>query len=206
VSQYPCVAAARPLNTALGVKIVGMKNKPLLVLDLDETLVHATEVPVEFEPQHEVPPYFLYLRPGLSEFLLQMADLFCLAVWTSSSPAYARAVCPLVFPESQRLEFVWASDRCTPTRNFDNDSWCNAKPLNKLKRRGYDLAQVLVVDDSPEKHTRNYGNLVQVAPFTGDPTDDELAHLAAYLTQLAMLADVRSIEKRQWRRRLVSSA
>jgi RNA polymerase II subunit A small phosphatase-like protein len=177
-----------------------MEEKALLVLDLDETLVHATETPVELEPHHEVPPYFLYLRPGLDEFLTQMSVLFRLAVWTSSSPAYARAVCPLVFSELQSLEFVWASDRCTPTRNFENDSWSSAKPLKKLKRRGYDLARVLVVDDSPEKHTRNYGNLVQVAPFMGNPNDDELAHLAGYLTQLAAVPDVRSIEKRQWRR------
>lgn len=182
-----------------------MEKKALLVLDLDETLVHATEVPAEFEPHHEVSPYFLYLRPGLKEFLMQMSGLFRLAVWTSSSPAYARAVCPLVFSEVQRLEFVWASNRCTPTRNFENDSWSNAKPLKKLKRRGYDLARVLVVDDSPEKHTRNYGNLVQVAPFEGNPNDDELAHLARYLAQLAALPDFRSIEKRQWRQRLAAN-
>ena len=178
-----------------------MEDKPLLVLDLDETLVHATEWPLEFEPHHEVPPYYLYLRPGLQHFLSHVSGLFHLAVWTSSSPAYAGAVCPLVFPEPEKLQFVWASDRCTPTRNFVNDSWSNAKPLKKLKRRGYDLAHVVVVDDSPEKHTRNYGNLVQVTPFMGDPNDDELLHLAAYLAQLAATSDVRGVEKRQWRRR-----
>lgn len=179
-----------------------MGDRALLVLDLDETLLHATEAPLAFEPDHEVPPYFLYMRPGLRDFLWHVSGLFRLAVWTSSSPPYATAVCPLVFSETESLEFVWASDRCTPTRNFENDSWCNAKPLKKLKRRGYDLARVLVVDDSPEKHTRNYGNLVQMAAFMGDPNDDELLHLAAYLTQLAALPDVRSVEKRHWRRRL----
>ena len=183
-----------------------MDHRALLVLDLDETLVHATEVALESESQHEVPPYFLYFRPGLSGFLQHVSSLFRLAVWTSSSPAHASAVCPLIFPELDKLEFVWASDRCTPTRNFEIDAWSNAKPLKKLKRRGYDLARVLVVDDSPEKHTRNYGNLVQIAPFTGDPNDEELAHLAVYLTQLATLPDVRTIEKRQWRRRLASNA
>src|SRR5687767_5827865 len=114
-----------------------MADKLLLILDLDETLVHATEEPLEFEPHYEVPPYFLYLRPGLRDFRAGVSGLFRLAVWTSSSPAYADAVCRLIFPDTQSLEFVWASDRCTPTRNFENDSWCHAKPLKKLKRRGY---------------------------------------------------------------------
>jgi hypothetical protein len=56
-----------------------------------------------------------------------------------------------------------------------------------------------MVDDSPEKHTRNYGNLVRIAPFTGNLADAELAHLARYLRQLATLPDVRCIEKRGWR-------
>ena len=181
-----------------------MADRTLLILDLDETLVHATEAPLAIEPHHAVPPYFLYLRPGLSDFLDQVSQLFRLAVWTSSSPAYARAVCPLLFQKSELLDFVWASDRCTPTRNFELDTWCQAKPLRKLKRRGYDLARVLVVDDSPEKHTRNYGNLVRVAPFLGDPNDDELMHLAMYLKQLASVSDVRRVEKRRWRSALQS--
>jgi RNA polymerase II subunit A small phosphatase-like protein len=178
-----------------------MDDRSLLILDLDETLVHATETPQGIEPHHEVLDYFMYLRPGLSEFVEQVSQSFRLAVWTSSAPDYASAVCPLVSPDVKRLEFVWARDRCTPTRNFDDGDWCHSKPLHKLKRRGYDLARVVVVDDSPEKHTRNYGNLVQVAPFIGDPRDDELPHLAAYLTSLASLRDVRSVEKRLWRRR-----
>jgi carboxy-terminal domain RNA polymerase II polypeptide A small phosphatase len=178
-----------------------MDERPLLVLDLDETLVHASETPLAITAEHEVGRYFLYLRPGLSDFLKSIVPAYRLAVWTSSSPSYAHAVCPLVFKHSERLEFIWASDRCTPTRHFETDSWCNAKPLKKLKRLGYDLSRVLVVDDSPEKHTRNYGNLVQVAPFTGDTADEELVHLAEYLNDLKLASDFRTIEKRAWRRK-----
>ena len=179
-----------------------MDERPLLVLDLDETLVHASEMPLAVPSFHTVGPYFLYLRPGLTDFIEQVARAYRLAVWTSSSPSYAEAVCPLVFTNSERLEFIWASDRCTPTRDFATDTWCHAKPLKKLKRLGYDLARVLVVDDSPEKHTRNHGNLVQVAPFTGDPLDTELLHLGQYLHELASVADFRTIEKRLWGRRV----
>jgi carboxy-terminal domain RNA polymerase II polypeptide A small phosphatase len=179
-------------------------SRTLLVLDLDETLIYADERPLARAEDFRVPPYFVYLRPGLNEFLCTVAEHFDLAVWTSSSPAYARAVCSGVFGERFPLAFVWASDRCTPTRDFENDCWAQAKRLSKLKRRGCALERVLVVDDSPEKHARNYGNLVRVAPFLGDPGDDDLFHLARYLPTLATVANVRSIEKRRWRQRVDS--
>jgi RNA polymerase II subunit A small phosphatase-like protein len=177
----------------------------LLILDLDETLVHARELPLPHAPDYAIPPYSLYLRPGVREFLENAATRFRLAVWTSSSPTYARGVVRILFPDPEMLEFVWARDRCTPRRDFELDTWWDTKPLHKVRRRGYDLAKVIVVDDSPEKYTRNYGNLVRVKPFEGDPSDDELVHLAKYLELLSKETNVRSIEKRGWRK-IVDSA
>ena len=174
--------------------------RPLLILDLDETLIHASEVPLDQTPDFVIAPYMLYRRPGVAVFLERMARHYELAVWTSSSPAYARRVTDQLFDDPERLAFVWASDRCTPRRDLESDTWCQSKPLHKVGRRGYDLRRVLVVDDSPEKHTRNYGNLVRVRPFEGDPADDELPLLASYLEQLAREPDFRRIEKRWWRR------
>lgn len=178
-----------------------MNDQPLLVLDLDETLIHGREIPLGRDPDFEVDPYFIYLRPGVFEFIRAVATRYRLAVWTSSSPAYARDVCAEIFTDATQLEFLWASDRCTPTRIFELDTWCNAKPLKKLKRLGYDLSRVLAVDDSPEKHRRNYGNLVQVAPYTGEPDDDELAHLSKYLLNLFGEKDFRIVEKKGWRKK-----
>lgn len=172
--------------------------RPLLILDLDETLIHASETELAHTPDFLIAPYALYLRPGVAGFLERMAQHYELAVWTSSSPAYARAVVARLFAEPERLAFTWASDRCTLRRDLDSDTWCQSKPLHKLRRRGYDLRRVLVVDDSPEKHTRNYGNLIAVRPFEGDPADDELPRLGRYLQQLAGEPDFRRLEKRGW--------
>lgn len=179
-----------------------MDERHLLILDLDETLVHATNVPLSRPPDFEVPPYALYLRPGVREFLDWALRNFRVAVWTSSSPLYADMVTNLLFEDLTKLEFVWASTRCTPKRDFERDTWCYSKPLHKVKRRGYDLRRVLAVDDSPEKYTRSYGNLVVVSPFHGDADDHELALLQQYLGQLMLEPNVRNIEKRAWRRRL----
>jgi carboxy-terminal domain RNA polymerase II polypeptide A small phosphatase len=179
-------------------------ERPLLILDLDETLVHAREVPLPRAPDFIVAPYSLYLRPGVRAFLAHASRHYELAVWTSSSPAYARAVTNVLFGTGDEPAFVWASDRCTLRRDVESDVWCQSKPLHKVRRRGYDLRRVLVIDDSPEKHTRNYGNLIAVRPFEGDPDDDELLLLSAYLERLSCEPDFRRIEKRNWRRRLAA--
>ncbi len=74
------------------------------------------------------------------------------------------------------------------------------KTLAKPRRRGYSLEHVLVVDDSPEKHVRNYGNLIAVRPFTGELEDRELLLLLPYLETLRDVENVRRIEKCHWRK------
>ena len=172
---------------------------PLLVLDLDETLLYAEEVPLERPPDFEVGPYSVYRRPYLAWFLAHVAKRYEVAVWTSSNAAYAREICATLFPGDAPPAFLWARERCTHRRDLDSDAWTHAKHLSKLKRRGYDLRRTLVVDDSPEKHRRNYGNLVRVAPYLGAVEDDELPRLAAYLDAIVDVADYRRLEKRFWR-------
>jgi RNA polymerase II subunit A small phosphatase-like protein len=56
-----------------------------------------------------------------------------------------------------------------------------------------------MVDDTPSKHRRNYGNLVTVKAFIGDQQDNELLLLTTYLKQLAKESNIRKVEKRYWR-------
>jgi RNA polymerase II subunit A small phosphatase-like protein len=174
----------------------------LLVLDLDETLIHATEAGLEHTPDFEVGPYAVYKRPGLDAFLSTMGACFTLAVWTSSTRPYAIPVVANIFPAGIELAFVWARERCTPRFDPEQQDHEWTKNLGKLKRRGHRLEQVLMVDDTPAKLARHYGNLVRIKPFFGDPADRELFQLGEYLPTLAGATNVRTIEKRFWRRRI----
>lgn len=173
-------------------------HRILLVLDLDETLVYASETPLP-RADFQVGPYHVVKRPFVVEFLRQADQWFDLAVWTSSGGGYAEEVIPLVFGDvAARLKFVWCRDRCTRRYDEPTGEYCYVKPFRKLKRLGYDLDRVLVIDDSPEKHQQNYGNLLRVTPFTGDPQDTELRDLLPFLDRVRHLADVRAVEKRGW--------
>jgi RNA polymerase II subunit A small phosphatase-like protein len=174
------------------------EGRPLLVLDLDETLVHASDVPLADPWDARVANYYVYARPGLRTFLETMGAAYTLGVWTSSSAAYADGIVR-TFMEGVALRFVWSARRCTYPQDPYRGTASPVKNLSKLKRLGFRLERIVMLDDTPEKLHRHYGNLVRVRPYFGEPDDDELSRVTAYLLRLATADDVRRLEKRDWR-------
>lgn len=172
--------------------------KKLLVLDLDETLIHASDNKLEHVESFRVASYFVHKRPHLDWFLTEMLKVYDVGVWTASGEVYAEIVTKELFDVGD-LEFVWASKRCTLARSLQTGEYDVIKNLRKLKKKGYVMEDIIIVDDTASKHTRNYGNLVLVKEFTGDQTDDELLALAEYLIQLSTVQNVRAVEKRNWK-------
>jgi carboxy-terminal domain RNA polymerase II polypeptide A small phosphatase len=177
---------------------VNLPVKKLLVLDLDETLVHASESRLAREEDFRVGPYYVYLRPHLSEFVASMLATFRVAVWTASGEHYATQVIDRAFPHGS-LEFIWSSRRCTTARDWTTGEYQTLKNLRKLKAKGYALESVIAVDDTPAKYSRSYGNVVTVREYLGSKDDDELLLLSTYLQELAKVPNVRVVEKRRWR-------
>jgi carboxy-terminal domain RNA polymerase II polypeptide A small phosphatase len=173
-------------------------SRKLIVLDLDETLVHATEARLEHEEHFRVGPYFIYQRPYLEDFIAAVAQDFNVGVWTASGETYATEVINRIFP-AELLRFVWSSRRCTTARDWTTGHYTTIKNLSKLRKHGYSLENIIAVDDTPSKYARSYGNLVTVREFVGDPTDAELPLLVRYLRSLLSVANVRTVEKRHWR-------
>ncbi len=174
-------------------------EKKLLILDLDETLIYSRPHTLAGTPDFQVGPYHVYKRPGLDQFLAACSDWFQVAVWTSASADYAAEVIHELFPSPERLAFIWTADHCTVRYDQEVGEHCARKNLKKIKRRGYALESVIVVDDSPEKWRQSYGNLVSVHPFLGDEGDDELTRLLPYLRHLKDQPNIRALEKRSWR-------
>src|SRR5438477_464185 len=116
----------------------------LLVLDLDETLVYASEVPLDRDEDFVVGPYFIYKRPHLDHFVDYALRSFAVGVWTSSGEVYADGVIKTIFPPKS-LQFVWSSDRCTISRDPETGDHYTVKRLDKLKSKGYSLESIIVV-------------------------------------------------------------
>jgi RNA polymerase II subunit A small phosphatase-like protein len=176
----------------------------LLILDLDETLVHSVEKPLERPSDFRAYEYEVYKRPGVEEFLSVCAAMFEMAVWTSSGSKYAHEVIEHIFPKSVQLKFIFTGERCTRCWDYEVGSPYYIKNLKKVKRKGYSLEKVLIIDDTPEKLSRNYGNLIRVQEYHGTVDDEELSLLLKYLELIKTVPNVRSIEKRGWRHKVKS--
>lgn len=176
----------------------------LLVLDLDETLVHATVERLGRDPDFEVGEYAVYRRPHLAEFIASMFEWFEVGIWTSASRGYAEPVVTRLL-DAEALSFLWCRERCTLHSDLETRDLISLKRIDKLLRRGFDKRNILYVDDSPEKIRCSYGNYVRITPFEGAEDDGELLHLRDYLEELGPVPNVRVIEKRGWRRRRVRS-
>ena len=171
----------------------------LLILDLDETLIHATEKKLNIESDFQYAEYFVYKRPNLIEFLTEMSGYFKLAVWSSADDKYVNDVVNLIKPNNIDFEFIWARSRCTLKRDYELDKYVREKRLKKVKKQGFRLEKSLIVDDSPEKTRDNFGNAIYVQPYEGNLKDNELTLLAEFLKSIKDSENVRGIEKRGWR-------
>eukprot|EP01087_Luapelamoeba_hula_P012124 TRINITY_DN3369_c1_g1_i4.p1 TRINITY_DN3369_c1_g1~~TRINITY_DN3369_c1_g1_i4.p1 ORF type:complete len:359 (+),score=63.28 TRINITY_DN3369_c1_g1_i4:275-1351(+) len=180
----------------------------LLILDLDGTLVHSEFAPRPSRDHHfslfndEI---YVYKRPGLDHFLRMCVQWFDVAVWTASGCEYAASIVRNIFPaQGAELSFLFSSSRCTSKICPLTGERIIIKDLKKVKRKGYDLSKMLIVDDTPSTFKRNYGNAVYIQPYWGTKIDDALPLLLRYLEKIGSVDNVRKIEKRSWVREAVN--
>ncbi|GGJ41118.1 HAD family hydrolase [Deinococcus roseus] len=165
-----------------------MTTRPLIILDLDETLIHSTvsmsRVP---KPDFLIDNLRVKVRPHTFDLLKVCFDHYDVGVWTSSAWDYAEAILKAVFPKKQaeQIKFLWSREHCI--REFDEvlkeHLW--AKHLSRVEKEiGYPQDKVWLIDDSPEKFRGTPGKIIRVKPFFGDESDIELLELAGYLGRL----------------------
>ena len=170
----------------------------LLILDMDETLIHATEHELDRDSDFRVGSYFVYERPYLKEFLAFCQQHFKIGIWTTAGSEFAQAVFESAFPQNYPVEFIWSRKQCTRAYDPELMESYYIKNLAKLKRKGYLLEQIIMVDDTPRKLERNYGNLVRIKSWMGEANDGELLRLKSYLLELKEIENIRAAEKRGW--------
>ena len=166
-------------------------EKPLLVLDLDETLIHkpvqgrvyredASDLEMkcflEKDPQGRF--FTVYKRPYVQEFLQELAEQFTIYVFTASEQRYAAAIVNAIDPERKYITRVFDRRFCCATQ----DGYL-VKDLRIFSRETA-LNKILLVDNSSHCFFTQLKNGVPILSFYDQKEDRELLHLKRYLQAL----------------------
>lgn len=173
-----------------------MKRVRLIVFDLDETLVHATEVPLPYPDTFRIGPYFVYVRPFASELIKFCASHFEVAVWSSSSERYVEVVTAKLFDTAFPVVFSWAVSKCVQKVDPKSNGYVYIKDLRKAMKHGYAADEIIMIDDSPEKLQRQPTRHLCLPAFKGDPLDRELLRV---IERIKTMAEIRSTTAKQER-------
>lgn len=173
----------------------------ILILDLDETLIHATSTPLLIQEDFLFEHYFVYKRPYLDRFLIDISKHYKLGIWSSADDDYVEHIVDKIRPNNVDFEIIWGNSKCSYKRDMELDTYIYEKRLDKLRKKGFDLKKIIIIDDSPEKARANYGNAVYINEFNGEQQDQELLLLYDYLVSIKKIDNVRTLEKRYWRKK-----
>eukprot|EP00741_Cyanophora_paradoxa_P010444 tig00000037_g10099.t1 len=167
-----------------------------LVLDLDETLVHAT---TEKEGRYDVAfpvhfngvdyDVFVRKRPHLDLFMERCSRAFEVVVFTASQRVYADKLLNILDPHRNLVRHRVFRDSCVLVEgNYVKDLAC----------LGRDLARTVIVDNSPQAFALQPDNGVPIESWFEDPADAELLRLLPLLDALASAPDVRPLLRRHF--------
>ncbi|KAJ2891227.1 Nuclear envelope morphology protein 1, partial [Coemansia aciculifera] len=167
-------------------------RRKILVLDLDETLIHSSPQG-SYRAHHRIEVvidkvaclYYVYKRPHVDYFLRRVSEWYKVVVFTASLAEYADPVIDLLDSQNKLIEGRYFRESCVP-----HDS-SYAKDLAAIDA---DLSQIVLVDNSPLSYFINPTNGIPIQPWVNsDPKDEALLDLLPLLDALRFTDDVRSI-------------
>jgi RNA polymerase II subunit A-like phosphatase len=158
------------------------QRKMSLVVDLDQTIIHACIEPTVGEwqkdptnPNHDAVKdvksfqlnddgprglasgctYYIKLRPGLQEFLEEISTMYELHVYTMGTRAYALNIARIVDPDRKLF-----GNRVI---SRDENGSITSKSLQRLFPVSTNM--VVIIDDRADVWPRNRPNLIKVVPY-----------------------------------------
>lgn len=180
------------------VELPPTRKKHTLIIDLDETLIHAN-FETEFNPSsvscESVTTSFydldiasdvkvnVFKRPGVIQFLEKMSEDFQLVLFTASVKDYADAVISVIDPENKLFDLRLYRESCIKIGR------AYIKDLRIFK--GRDMENIIILDNSLYSFANQLSNGILINSFYSDSKDSELANIGSYMTNyLAKANDV----------------
>ena len=165
-------------------------TRKTLVLDLDETLVHACAFP----PHPDVKSYkfgedsdWIFLRPKVEEFLDKVTQMFEVFIFTAGTKEYADLILDNLCPQIDVMH-----------RHYRDSCIMKSHKVKKdLKIFGKPLSDIIMVDDNISMRDFYPDNTIYIQKWNGMPQDDVLmGDIFPILEQCAQADDVRKVIKK----------
>jgi RNA polymerase II subunit A small phosphatase-like protein len=122
-------------------------------------------------------------RPGVDEFLTEMAKHYEIVVYTASLNKYADPLLDLLDPNKVIRTRLFRESCVYYEGNY-------VKDLSLLDR---DLTQAIIIDNSPSSYMFHPENAIDCTSFIDDMTDVELGQIADFLVGIKDVKDVRNV-------------
>ena len=198
------------------------RKKKVLILDLDETLIHSLSRggPRTFNPASKSKMieiklnnvsslYYVHKRPYCDYFLTQISQWFELQIFTASVKEYADPIIDWLEEEiidslkkkGKQHKIQSSSDYIKPhiftKRYYRSD--CTYRPgvgyIKDLSRylRDDELKNVMILDNSPISYAMHEDNAIGIEGWINDSNDRDLLNLLPLLKSLSLCIDVRFI-------------
>ncbi|XP_067873590.1 CTD nuclear envelope phosphatase 1A isoform X5 [Heterodontus francisci] len=178
-----------------------MKRK-ILVLDLDETLIHSHHdgvlkptvrpgTPPDFMlkvlvDRHPI-RFFVHKRPHVDFFLEVASKWYELVIFTASMEIYGAAVADKLDDNKKILNRRYYRQHCT----LELGSY-----VKDLAAIHSDLSSIVILDNSPSAYRGHPDNAIPIKSWFSDPGDTALLNLLPMLDALRFTSDVRSVLSR----------
>mmetsp|Transcript_28668 Transcript_28668/g.51039 ORF Transcript_28668/g.51039 Transcript_28668/m.51039 type:complete len:403 (+) Transcript_28668:805-2013(+) len=172
----------------------GYQHKKTVVFDLDETLVHCCENAAEAQvpitvtfPTGELVQAGINIRPYAREVLTSANQDFEVIVFTASHRCYADEVLNYLDPTGTLIHHRLYRENCIITDGV------HIKDLRVLGNRR--LQDIVIVDNAAYSFAYQLDNGIPIISWYSDPADKELFNLVHYLKVLAVVDDIRVVNR-----------
>ncbi|KAJ3360145.1 hypothetical protein GGF32_008610 [Allomyces javanicus] len=202
----------RAVQVALPMKLRA-GDKPVLALDIDESLCHSAVVPrkpadfwIEVIQNNDVRTrevFWVYKRPGVDAFLRAVAQHYTVLAFTAGIREYASQILDHLDPDGTIFAGRLYRDSCTdmrsglvsPAPGAPVTPSTYAKDMTKVCD---DMSRIILVDNTPGCFALQPANGLPVKSWYSDPYDQSLPRLQEFLIEVKDVADLRLVLP-EWR-------
>ena len=188
----------REANDRVAPKYSQSSNKPVLVknnsrklllLDLDETLVHSSlkpfypssDIQCRVSVNHKIHTVYVLVRPGVDDFLRRMSRIYDLGIFTAGTQIYATAVIDKIDKFGLIKTKYYRHHCCESPAGF----------VKNLTMLGKDLKDVILLDNNPVSYTKQKENGIHIKSWYGNKADKELINYCDLLEKVSTFEDCR---------------